>query len=267
MPNIPNPPLIGLLTDMGHTDWYVGTMKGVMLGICPHAQLVDICHDMTPQSAREGAFVLDVSHKFFPNGTIFLCVIDPDVGSAREQIVARNERHFFVAPNNGLLTSIVDISTEWEVRVIENPAFRLPETSRTFHGRDVFAPAAAHLAAGAPFEEFGPPLGNFVRAKQETGVTANESSLSGRITYIDTYGNLLTNVKAGMLPADIDPARLLLRFKKRTVRGITSHFSAVPLNHPLMYWGSSDLLEIAFNRGSAARKWSVHIGEWFELEW
>ncbi|MBN1868623.1 SAM-dependent chlorinase/fluorinase [Candidatus Sumerlaeota bacterium] len=261
------PPLVALLTDMGLNDWYVGTMQGVILSICPKARLVNLCHGVTSQQVEEAAFVLNVSHGYFPAGTIFLCVVDPEVGSQREAIVAHSEKYYFVAPNNGLLSLVAMKSKEWEVRAVENPAFKLVEQSQTFHGRDVFAPAAARLAQGEPFESVGGPVENMRRLRLIENVRVREKGIAGRIMYIDTFGNLLTNVTPDLLPGEIRRDAFSLAFKSHVIRGITPHYAAVPSNHPLMYWGSSGVLEIAINRGSAARKWDARLGEWFDLEW
>jgi len=267
MPQIPSPPIIALLSDMGYSDWYVGTMKGVALAVCPNAHLVDICHDVTKQSIQEASFMLHVSHGYFPAGTIFLCVVDPEVGSIRQPLIARNERFYFIGPNNGTLTLVQAHSQEWEARVIENPAYMLGARSQTFHGRDIFAPAAGHLAFGADFQSFGRVIEDTVRIPHIEKVEIKDRKLSGRIVYIDSYGNLLTNVTPDMLPDEMDPHEVRLLFRGHRLKGIAPHYAAVPLNHPLMYWGSSGILEVAINYGSAERKWNVQVGEWFELEW
>jgi S-adenosyl-L-methionine hydrolase (adenosine-forming) len=267
MPPRLDPPVVALLTDMGFNDWYVGTMQGVILSICPQARLVNLCHGVAHQRIEEGAFILNVSHTYFPAGTIFLCVVDPEVGSEREPIVAHNGKYWFVAPNNGLLSFVALKSPEWEARVVENAEFKLADQSHTFHGRDVFAPAAAHLAQGAPFESFGRLVDNMRKLPFIENVRARERGIAGRILYIDSFGNLLTNITPDMLPAGVDPQRFSVTFKSHVIRGVSPHYAAVPLNHPLAYWGSSGVLEIAINRGSAARKWDAGLGEWFELEW
>ncbi|HNY27535.1 MAG TPA: SAM-dependent chlorinase/fluorinase [Candidatus Sumerlaeota bacterium] len=263
----PDPPVVALLTDMGLSDWYVGTMKGVVLSIAPNAHLVDITHSITKQAIQEAAFVLMVSHDYFPPGTIFLCVVDPGVGSDRKPVVARDEKYFYVAPNNGLLTYVATQSTYWQAHIIEQPELMLETRSQTFHGRDIFAPAAAHLCNRTPLDDFGAPLGNLVKLPYFDNIDLKPQSLAGRIIYIDSYGNLLTNVTPEMLGRCNDPHKLKLRYKNHLIIGIAPHFAAVPFNHPLMYWGSSGLLEIGINQGSAARKWSSQQGEFFELEW
>lgn len=266
MAEIPDPPVVALLTDMGMKDWYVGTMKGVVLSRCGQARLVDLCHDVEHQSVQEGAFILRIGFTFFPRGTIFLCVVDPEVGTERHPLVARSEDYFFVAPNNGLLTHAQSISQEWECRIIQNPVFRLAEESQTFHGRDVFAPAAGALAAGIPFEEAGEVLAPMAQLPPLENVRQQTGHVSGRIVYVDTYGNLITNITPGMLPPNRPYDDLRLNLRGHLIQGISPHFAAVPLNHPLMYWGSSGFLEIAINYGSAARKWKAHVGEWFDIE-
>ena len=267
MPSPPNPPTIALLSDFGLTDWFVGTIKGVILSIAPNAVLIDICHEVSKHCVEDAAFILNASHRFFPNGTIFLCIVDPEVGSMREPLVARNENYFFVAPNNGLLTFVAVQSEEWDIRKIENQAYISEKPSQTFHGRDVFAPAAAHLAQGAPFESFGETIENYIKLPFIENVRVDKNRITGRIIYIDHYGNLLSNITRDMLPDNIDVARFRLHYKDRSIYGFSPHYAAVPVNHPLMYWGSAGVLEIAVNRGSAARRWSAQTGEWFELEW
>lgn len=267
MVNAPEHAVIALLTDMGHSDWYVGTMKGVALSICPQAHLVDLCHDVAKQDVQEAAFVLKVAHRYFPEGTVFLGVVDPEVGSNRRAIAATDGRHLYVAPDNGLLTFAELDAPRWEARSIDNCSLYLDELSQTFHGRDLFAPVAAHLAAGFALADVGPVVEDMVRLPYIQKVDIEDKTLTGRIIYIDTYGNLLTNVTPDMLPDDANPATMRMHFKGHQIEGVTPHFAAVPQSHPLMYWGSSGVLEIAINYGSAARRWGAQTGEWFELHW
>ena len=262
-----NQPIVALLTDMGLSDWYVGTMKGVILSTCPDAHVVDLCHEVGKQAIEEAAFILKVSHRYFPKGTIFVCVVDPEVGSQRRAIAASDGQRRFVAPDNGLLTYLEVEAAQWEAHAIENADLYRREMSETFHGRDLFAPVAAHLAAGVPLADVGPVAQDVVRLPHIQKVHIEDRTLTGRIIYIDSYGNLLTNVTPDMLPEAATAQSLKMHFKGHTIQGITPHFAAVPQSHPLMYWGSSSVLEIAINYGSAARRWDAQIGEWFELEW
>ncbi|MFW6286920.1 MAG: SAM hydrolase/SAM-dependent halogenase family protein [Candidatus Sumerlaeota bacterium] len=265
--NQDTPPVIALLTDMGLSDWYVGAMKAVILNICPTARIVDICHKLHSQDVEDAAFMLSVCYNYFPEGSIFLCVVDPGVGSPRHAIIARTEKYSFVAPDNGLLSFVLNQAQHLEVRSIDNTDYWLENASQTFHGRDIFAPAAAHLANGVPLESFGKKMEKTERLPGIDKVSIHENSLTGQILYIDTYGNLLTNVTPDMVPKPEKPEDFRLKFKDHIILGLAPHFAAVPTNHPLMYWGSSGYLEIAINRASAQRKWDAHIGEWFELEW
>jgi len=242
-------------------------MKGVALSICPQVQLVDICHEISKQSIQEAAFILEISHGYFPERTIFLCVVDPGVGTERQAIVAQNGKYTFVGPNNGVFSFIEMKSDKWEARLIENQAYHFQKHSATFHGRDLFAPAAAHLAVGAPFEEFGPAINNLLQIPTFEEVMVKDRVLSGRIIYIDNYGNLLTNVTPKHIPEDVNHSRFKLSYHGHSVHGISPHYADVPPNHPLMYWGSSGFLEVAINLGSAQRKWQAQTNDWFQIEW
>lgn len=262
-----SPPLIAMLTDMGLGDWYVGTMKGVIHSICPHARIIDICHNVNKQLVEQAAFILQASYEYFPTDTVFLAVVDPEVGTHRQPIVARSEKYFFVAPDNGILTNVCNMSDEWEIRAIENPEFRLDNQSDTFHGRDVFAPAAAHLAAGKHFENIGPVIEKGTQLNLEENLTWGDKALTGRVIYIDTFGNLFTNISRDLFQQDIEPRSFRLEIREHMIRGLSPHYAAVPIEHPLFYWGSSNLLEIAMNQGSLAEKWEIRTGEYVRLEW
>jgi S-adenosylmethionine hydrolase len=262
-----DPPLVVMLTDMGESDWFVGAMKGVVLSICPRARLIDLCHRVRHQSVQDAAFMLHINWRYFPKGSIFLCVVDPGVGTRRHPIVGRNSDHFFIAPNNGLLTYAKEETHDWSFRIIENETFMLRDRSSTFHGRDIFGPAAGHLAAGRPLEEFGPAIDEIVTIPPIKSVRVEERKVSGRIIYIDSFGNLMTNIKPEMIPDGVNHRSLQFQFRGHLIQGIAPHYAAVPMNHPLMYWGSSGYLEIAMNYGSAARKWHAQLDEWFEIQW
>lgn len=267
MVEICDPPVVALLTDMGQRDWYVGTMKGVLLSGCPRIHAVDICHEVGVQQVAEAAFVLATSYHYFQKGTIFLTIVDPGVGSRRDAVVARSEDYYFVAPNNGLLTLVAERSASWEMRRIENESFCLPERSDTFHGRDVFSPAAARLAAGADFEEVGPPVEKEQRLDLSETVREEDGALTGRVLYIDHFGNLITNVSRAEWEERLAGREIEAAIRDQLIRGLSPHYAAVPQEHPLIYWGSSGLLELAINHDSAARKWDVRVGEFFRLEW
>src|SRR5712692_2947459 len=191
------PSIITLTTDFGTRDPFVGVMKGVILGICPDARLVDLTHDVAPQDVLEAALVIESSARFFPAGTVHLAVVDPGVGSWRRGLAISAAGHRFVGPDNGLFTAAFD-EAGWEAVSLENPEYRLTEMSQTFHGRDVRAPAAAHLACWIALERFGPPVTDPVRlrfpdCRLEDGVWI------GEVIGADRFGNLLTSLTAARL--------------------------------------------------------------------
>ena len=185
---------ITLLTDFGEKDPYAGIMKGVILGIDPSACIVDITHKVGPQDIREAAFLVDEYYRYFPKGTVHVVVVDPGVGGDRRPIIVSRSGHHFVGPDNGVFTFIADAASE--IRVIENRNFMLPSISSTFHGRDIFAPAAARLARGFYPFAFGRQVTDPVVL---TGLNpvADGSTLHGEVVRFDSFGNALTNIKTG----------------------------------------------------------------------
>ncbi len=190
--------LITLTTDFGLTDWFVGTMKGGILGIAPRAAIVDITHEIPAGDIRAGAFALWASCRFFAKGGVHVVVVDPGVGSERKAIVAETDNYFFVGPDNGVLSWALTKERIKTIRALENEHYFLHPTSRTFHGRDIFAPVAAHLASGAPTRKLGPILKDFVRLpwpKPKRG----RNRIEGEVVYIDRFGNAITNLECSLL--------------------------------------------------------------------
>ncbi len=212
-----NDPIITLLTDFGLEDGYAAAMKGVILGIRPDARIVDISHLVPPRDVRAGAFVLASTCGFFPAGTVHVAVVDPGVGTARAAVAIRTPRYFFVGPDNGLFSLALQRETTWESRTLENPAYRLPEVSSTFHGRDIFAPAAAHLAQGAPFEEFGPPC--TLSVPDWTAVVRSGESCTGEIIHVDHFGNAVTNLTRECLDEWGGYGRVLRQGRRQAAAG------------------------------------------------
>ena len=186
-------PVITLLTDFGSADHYTGAMKGVILGICPDAQLVDISHEITPYAIAEAAFTLSQAWTCFPAGTVHIVVVDPGVGSARRPILVEAASHHFVAPDNGVLTMLYDAVPAHEVREITASRYFRQPVSRTFHGRDVFAPVAAYLANGLAAAEMGDPIGDYLRLGFSSPARTGEKTWAGTILKADHFGNLITN--------------------------------------------------------------------------
>ncbi len=185
-------PIITLTTDFGLRDPFVAIMKGVILGICRQAQLVDLTHEVAPHDVLEGALAVESGWRFFPSGSVHLAVIDPGVGSARRALGLRAGGHYFVGPDNGLFSGTL-AAEGWSAVSIEAPAYRLPEVSQTFHGRDIFAPAAAHLASGVPLERLGPAIADPVRLALP-GWRREGDEVVGEVIGNDRFGNLLTSV-------------------------------------------------------------------------
>lgn len=260
------PPVV-LMTDMGASDWYVGVMKAVVNSLSPETPLLDLCHHVRRQNVADGAFILHVAYGYYPAGTIFLAVVDPQVGSERRALAATDGRFFYVGPDNGLFSYVMEGTENWRAHSLENPALALPLPSSTFHGRDLFAPAAGHLARGVALEDFGPAITNAISLGPVNPSPREANSLEGRVLYIDHFGNLITNISRNDLPGDLAGEKITARVKKHEIQGVAPHYAAVPQNHPLLYWGSTGMLEIAVNYGSAARKWDIGRDERVEVRW
>ena len=186
-------PLVTFTTDFGTSDWFVGTMEGVIAGISPATRVVSITHQVSPQNIRAGAFALAAACTWFPHGTIHVAIVDPGVGSQRRAIAVKTRRYLFVGPDNGVLSWALRQESLEEVRTIENSKLFLAEVSRTFHGRDIFAPVAAHLSRGLRFQDIGRQRDRFVRLPWPESTETN-GQISGEIVYIDSFGNGITNV-------------------------------------------------------------------------
>jgi len=253
--------VVSLLTDFGQEGPYPSAMKGVILQICPQAQIVDVSHLIPPFNVRYGAFILAQSAPFFPQGTVHLAVVDPGVGTERRPIVIQTRRFLFVGPDNGLLSIAAErdgVAYAWEIR---NPRYMLDRPSMTFHGRDIFAPVAAHLANGLPPEKLGPRLDSFQRlAVSQPHLEGNE--VSGEVLLVDHFGNLVTNIEASMLQERIRLGETLAVYMGPSVtqaRLLRTYGEAEP-GQALVLAGSSGLLEVAVNRGSAAELFKASAG-------
>ncbi len=257
-------PIITLTTDYGTRDHYVGALKGVILRIAPDAGLVDISHDIEPQNVLHGAFVLRQIWPFFPSGSIHLAVVDPGVGSDRRIVAGLYDGRYVVAPDNGLLTFVHRDYALTELRIVENRRFFLPEVSRTFQGRDIMAPVAAHLANGVSLGELGPATDRVVMLPiPERGEAAGEG-LRGVVVYVDRFGTLVTNIRQEQLFSignEGRPPNVWVNGKE--VGPVRSAFCEVDPGEPVALIGGGGLLEIALNRGSAAEHFGppseIHI--------
>ncbi len=246
--------IITLTTDFGLRDSFVGAMKGVILGIAPAVQIVDITHGVAAGDIRGGAFALMTAAPFFPANTIHVAVIDPGVGSARKAIAIRTRRALFLGPDNGVLSWAVREEDHLEIRSVENSEFFLPHLSSTFHGRDLFAPAAAWLAAKQEFCELGPGLDDFQRTNWPSPLRVQEGWKT-EVIHVDTYGNAIT-----AFPAERARAAHSALLPGGTRIPFGQFYGAVPRGSPLAIIGSSGFVELAINQGDAARELRLLAG-------
>ncbi len=256
-------PPIALLTDFGFKDSYVGVMKGVIRGICDDADIIDLSHNIVPQDIAEAAFVLAASYRFFPPETIFTCVVDPGVGTERAVLYMRTNDQVFLAPDNGLLSVIADEGGREEVRRVTARDYFLEETSTTFHGRDVFAPVAAHLAKGLEPSKLGPTASHMHRLQLPNPVRTADGSLRGEIIYIDQFGNLITNMREGTMRRSlgVPPDKVEVRVKRQRMEGLARAYADRPEGELVALIGSSGYLEVAVNKGSAAERLGCEKGD------
>ena len=251
-------PIITLTTDFGLTDGYVGTMRGVILSIAPGTDMVDLSHQIPAQDVRAGAFVLYQSIPFFPPHTIHLAVIDPGVGSQRRALAVRTSQGTFVAPDNGVLSFVFASTDVYEAVSLTNPAYQLSRVSATFHGRDIFAPAAAHLANGVPLAELGPRAINLVRLSLTQPEFTAGGDLIAHVMHVDHFGNLILDVTAD----DVGETEgVMFEVGGRTIEDLSHTFADVTPGNPIAYVGSSrDHVEIAVRDGHAAQEMRVGVG-------
>jgi S-adenosyl-L-methionine hydrolase (adenosine-forming) len=274
-------PLITLTTDFGTSDGYVGTMKGVILSIVPDARLVDLSHEVVPQDVRAAAYVLYTAYSFFPSHTVHLVVVDPGVGGARRPIALRTPVGFFVGPDNGVFSYVMACEPLEASATLTDPRYSLPRVSQTFHGRDVFAPVAAHLAAGVPITDLGPPVADpVVFPLPRLEITSH--SIVGEVLHVDRFGNVVTSVgeltwagdelvfnpafdkaRSGMQDAEhrIVAVSTAVEMAGQEVAGVRRTYTEVEPGEMLALVGSGGHLEIAVREGSAAERLGVHPGD------
>jgi len=255
-------PIIVFMTDFGTVDDSVAICKGVMLQIAPEAEIIDLTHEVTPYSIEDAARFLVGATSYYPAGTVFLSVIDPGVGSIRKAIIVKSKKgHYFVLPDNGLITLVQDQEGIEEAREITNPAWTIGKSfSSTFHGRDIFSPAAAHLAAGQDWTQVGPIVPNLVRLQIKTARMVG-TRIEGDIIGIDgPFGNLISNIPADMFQqlgiAKNDTVLVEVGSQKFEMPFVKT-FSDVPADHILMYVDSRGRIALAANEGNFAKKFRI----------
>jgi S-adenosylmethionine hydrolase len=250
--------LITLTTDFGLQDGYVGTMKGVILGINPQATIVDLCHDIAPQDVREAAYVLYTAYHHFPPRTVHVVVVDPGVGSERRAIALRTRQAVFVAPDNGVLSYVVAQAEILGIVHLTNPRYWLAEVSATFHGRDIFAPVAGHLSRGVPFSELGQPIHDIVLLPLPQPKARPDGTLIGHILHVDRFGNCITDVRAERLPTE---GPLTVEVAGRRIVGLSPTYASGEEGEFVTLIGSEGHLEIAVRGGSAAQALGARAGD------
>ncbi len=255
--------IITLTTDFGLSDHFVGVMKGVILGIYPAARIVDITHDVGAFEITEGAFVIAEASRWFPRGTIHVVVVDPGVGTARRPILAEAAGQFFLAPDNGVL-SMLFAREKHRVRALTNDKLFLKPVSSTFHGRDIFAPVAAHLAKGLAPARCGKIVRDYLRLDFHQPVRTGRRYWTGAVLKIDRFGNLITNFHIDEFPA-ISSRPLQLAIGTCRLTQLAATFAEGAAGEPVLVVGSSGYLEVAVNQGSAARLLGVGVGAPAEL--
>ncbi len=250
--------MITLTSDFGLKDPYVAEMKGVILSINPKAALIDITHEIDKFNIRMAAFILASAAPYFPQGTVHLAVVDPGVGTERRAIVVQTKKAFLVGPDNGVLMLAAQSQEIEAIHHLTNPNLQLPKTSNTFHGRDIFAPAASYIDKGVQPSEFGPEIKNPVTS-QFSAVKHGSNGLWGEVLHIDGFGNIITNVKeenltnGKLLNVKLPKVSLKIKFAKK--------YGEADPQKPIILVGSHGFVEIALNQGNAAAKFHVKTGD------
>ncbi|MBZ5722614.1 MAG: SAM-dependent chlorinase/fluorinase [Acidobacteriia bacterium] len=255
-------PIITLTTDFGLSDHFVGTIKGVILAIAGDAEIIDICHSVQPFDVLDGALTIAQAYSYFPSGTVHMVVVDPGVGTARRPIVASSEQHYFVAPDNGVLSLIYAREERMYVRHVTSQHYFMQPISNTFHARDIFAPVAAWIAKGIDTEKFGEKVDDFVRFNAPKPKPVNGHTLRGVVLKVDRFGNLVTNITPQDAPMlfQSEPAAFKILVGKYEITEVKATYALGAPGEVFGVLGSMGFLEIAANRGSAAQVIGVGKG-------
>jgi|SRR5579862_2680326 len=256
-------PLITLTTDFGLSDHYVGVMKAVILSICPPARIVDISHGVGAYEIAEGAFTLAQSYSYFPRGSVHVVVVDPGVGTARRPILAQAAGHYFIAPDNGVL-SMVYARKKHKVRAIVNDRYYLRPVSNTFHGRDIFAPAAAHLAAGTAPARFGRIIDDYLRLDFDRPVRTGRRTWTGAVLKVDRFGNMITNFSLEEFP-ELGQRAFELAAGPQRIQVLARNYAECAPGEPFLIAGSAGYYEISVGQAPAAKLLGCSTGAPLEL--
>jgi S-adenosylmethionine hydrolase len=259
-------PVITLLTDFGTHDAYVGIMKGVILQVHPGATIIDITHRIDPQDLVQAAYMVADTYKYFPANSIHIIVVDPGVGSDRRIVALRKQGQFFLAPDNGVLTPVLDKEGEEQIHLVTNTRYFLKPVSQTFHGRDIFAPVGAQLAKGLAIHELGKPIdgADLVRLDFLKPHITENGMVTGAVVSIDRFGNLISNINWRFIEHHFPAAAghsLRFYIGDQLIAGLSASYSSVEPGRPLAITGSRGYFEIAVSSGSARRHFGTRQGD------
>ena len=257
-------PILTLTTDFGLGDHFVGTMKGVILSICPPAQIVDISHGVAPFEIGEGAYLIAQAYRYFPKRTVHVIVVDPGVGTSRRPIVMEAAGQYFVAPDNGVLAMVLAREEKARFRLISNAKYFLPRVSTTFHGRDIFAPVGAHLAAGVPAARMGKIIEDYLKPGFDKPHRTGKRTWMGRILKIDRFGNVITNFHVDEF-GDLALRNFSFAFGPVAVAATARNYAERPPGELFAIVGSSGYYEVSLSQGSAAKAIGCESGAAIEL--
>jgi len=253
------------MTDFGVGDGDVGVLKGVALAIVPDAQLIDITHTVAPQNVASGAWILSASYRYFPRGTVFVCVVDPGVGSSRRPIAVAAGDWYFVGPDNGLFSYVFMEQTVHHVVTLSQSTYHLAQVSSTFHGRDIFTPVAAYIASGVALSELGPSVDPMMVQRLDLGLATRQGNdvRDARVLHVDHFGNLVTNIPLHLVPDLFSSSRAEATFTRQKVsiserRRFFSDSTQSQDTQPFLFGDSSGFVGIAIRNGNAAR--TLHVG-------
>jgi S-adenosylmethionine hydrolase len=256
--------VVTLLTDFGTSDHFVAVMKGVILSICRQARIIDITHEVPPHEISQGAYLLAQSWRYFPNGTVHVAVVDPGVGTSRRPILVETEGHYFVGPDNGVLAQVYSGAERHKVREITASKYFLQPVSRTFHGRDIFAAVAGHLAAGVRPASFGKLIQDHLKLSYLHPQRVGKRIWSGTIQHVDRFGNLITNFHVDAFPG-IQTKAVQFTVGPQTVHRLALNYADSDPGEVFLIVGSSGFLEVAVNQASAAKVLGCSAGAPVEL--
>ena len=250
--------IVTLTTDFGLRDWFVGSMRGVMLGINPSLTIVDLTHEISSGDISAAALSLMASYRTFPAGTIHVAVVDPGVGSDRNPLVADIPDHRFIGPDNGLFTLVLAGQSQIKLRRLDDPKWQRHPVCPTFHGRDIFAPAAAHLSRGISLQAMGSPLADYIRLDWPEP-EIEEGVIRGQVIHIDRFGNAITNIPAGVLES-LNEGPQYVATEHQSGIPLKAYYQQVPAQTSLALVGSAGLVELATNGDRASDRLDLKIG-------